>query len=118
MTTLPLYERRLSPPAGIALLVIIAIGGLFYVKWLPYYHKAFLASASHSIGRSILMGSAAQAPPPSLKAAIDYSLAYGKAIWQAMVLGLLLGAALEEFAPMAWVARVLGRPSWRGEIGR
>jgi hypothetical protein len=116
MTTLRLYERRLSPPAGIALLLIIAIGGLFYVKWLPYYHKAFVASASHSIGRSILMGSAAQAPPPSLKAAIDYSLAYGKAIWQAMLLGLLLGAALQEFAPLAWIARVLGRSSWRSVV--
>jgi hypothetical protein len=116
MSTLRLYERRLSPPAGIALLLVIAIGGLFYVKWLPYYHKAFIASASHSIGRSILMGSAAQAPPPSLKAAIDYSLAYGKAIWQAMVLGLLLGAALQEFAPLAWIARVLGRSSWRSVV--
>jgi hypothetical protein len=113
MTTLRLYERRLSPTTGIAILLVIAIGGLFYVKWLPYYHKALVASASHSIGRSILTGSAAQAPPPSLKAAIDYSLAYGKAIWQAMVLGLLLGAALQEFVPMAWIARVLGRSSWR-----
>jgi uncharacterized membrane protein YraQ (UPF0718 family) len=112
MTTLRLYERRLSPAMGIAILLVIAIGGLFYVKWLPYYHKAFVASASHSIGRSILMGAAAQAPPPSLKAAFDYSLAYGKAIWQAMVLGLLLGAALQEFAPLAWVARTLGRSSW------
>jgi uncharacterized membrane protein YraQ (UPF0718 family) len=113
MTTLRFYERRLSPTMGIAILLVIAIGGLFYVKWLPYYHKAFVASASHSIGRSILMGTAAQAPPPSLKAAFDYSLAYGKAIWQAMVLGLLLGAALQEFAPMAWIARALGRSSWR-----
>jgi uncharacterized protein len=116
MTTMRLYERRLSPTAGVALLLVIAIGGLFYVKWLPYYQKAFVASTSHSIGQSILMGAAAQAPPPSLKAAIDYSLAYGKAIWKAMVLGLLLGAALEEFAPMAWFARVLGRSSWRGVI--
>src|SRR5271170_3899333 len=112
MTGLRFYERRLSPGTGIVILVGLAIGGLFYVKWLPYYHKALLASASHSIGRSILMGTAAQAPPPSLKAAFDYSLAYGKAIWQAMVLGLALGAALQEFAPLAWIARRLGRSSW------
>jgi len=99
-----------------AILAVIALGGLFYVKWLPYYHKALVASASHSIGRSILMGTAAQAPPPSWQAALDYSLAYGKAIWQAMVLGLLLGAALQEFAPMAWIARVLGRSSWRSVV--
>jgi uncharacterized protein len=113
MTTLRLYERRLSSAAGIAILLVFAIGGLFYVKWLPYYHRAFVASASHSIGRSILMGSAAQAPTPSLGSAIDYALAYGKAIWQAMLLGLLLGAAVQEFAPAAWMARSLGRSSWR-----
>ncbi len=113
MTTLRLYERRLSPAAGVAILLVLAIGGLFYVKWLPYYHRAFVASASHSIGRSILMGSASQAPAPSLRSAIDYALAYGKAIWQAMLLGLLLGAAVQEFAPTAWMARSLGRSSWR-----
>lgn len=112
MTALRLYERRLSSMTGIVILVGLAIGGLFYVKWLPYYHKALVASASHSIGRSILMGTAAQVPSPSLKAAFDYSLAYGKAIWQAMVLGLALGAALQEFAPLAWIARTLGRSSW------
>jgi uncharacterized membrane protein YraQ (UPF0718 family) len=116
MTTLRLYERRLSTATGIAILIVIAIGGLFYVKWLPYYHKALVASASHSIGRSILMGTAAQAPPPSWYAALEYALAYGKAIWQAMVLGLLLGAALQEFAPAAWIARALGRSSWRSVV--
>jgi hypothetical protein len=106
MTAARLYERRLPPTAGLAILLTIAIGGLFYVKWLPYYHKALLASASHSIGRSILMGTADQAPAPSWTAALDYSLAYGKAIWQAMVLGLLLGSALQEFAPRALVGLI------------
>ena len=76
---------------------------------MPYYNKAFLAATNHSIGNSILMGSAAQAPAPSWQAAVDYALAYGKAIWKAMVLGLLLGSALQEFAPRAWIARVLGQ---------
>ena len=113
MTPLHWYERRLSPATGIAILAVVAVGGLFYVKWLPYYHKAIAASAIHSLGRSILMGSAAQPPSPSLKAAIDYSLDYGKAIWQAMILGLLLGTAFQEFAPMGWIARSLGQSSWR-----
>jgi uncharacterized protein len=109
----PLYGRRLTPATRITILLIVAIVGLFYVKWVPYYHKAFLASANHSIGKSMLMGTAAQAPAPSWQAAVDYTLAYGKAIWQAMVLGLLLGSALQEFAPRAWIARVLGQPSFR-----
>jgi uncharacterized membrane protein YraQ (UPF0718 family) len=95
------------------ILAVLIIAGLLYVKWLPYYHRAFIASANHSIGSSILMGSADKAPPPSWKAAIDYAMAYGKAIWQAMVLGLLVGSALQEFAPRAWIIRVLGRSGLR-----
>jgi uncharacterized membrane protein YraQ (UPF0718 family) len=87
----------------------LAIVGLFYVKWFPYYNRAFVAAANHSIGNSILMGTAAAPPAPSWDAALGYALAYGKAIWQAMVLGLLLGSAIQALLPADWVARVLGK---------
>ncbi len=104
-----LAPRTLTPPlAGIIVFALIALGGLFYVKWFPYYERAFSAAAHHSIGNSILMGSAAQAPEPSLAAAIDYALAYGKAIWKAMVLGLLLGSGVQALLPQRWIARLLG----------
>jgi uncharacterized membrane protein YraQ (UPF0718 family) len=89
--------------------LLVAVAGLFYVKWFPYYHRAFTAETTHSIGKSILMGRAASPPAPSLTAALDYAWAYGKAIWQAIVLGLLLGSAVQALVPMRWVARVLGR---------
>jgi uncharacterized protein len=113
MTTARLSRQPLADALGVTLIIALAIGGLFYVKWLPYFHKAILASANHSIGHSILMGDAAQPPPASWRAALDYSSAYGKAIWQAMLLGLLLGAAVQEFAPRAWLARLLGRSDFR-----
>jgi len=109
MAVMRLYDKPLMPVTRVMIILIIAVAGLFYVKWMPYYNKAFLASANHSIGKSILMGTSAQAPAPSWQAAFDYALAYGKAIWQAMVLGLLLGSALQEFAPRAWIAGKLGR---------
>ena len=108
-----LYDKRLTPVTGITIILFIAVAGLFYVKWMPYYNKAFLSFANHSIGKSILMGTAAQPPAPSVHAAFDYAIAYGKAIWQAMILGLLLGSALQEFAPRAWIARVLAQASFR-----
>ncbi|MBN3723091.1 permease [Burkholderia sp. Ac-20379] len=98
-----------SPVLGWAIFAVIAIAGLFYVKWSPYYHRVFVAAEHHSIGQSILMGTAAQAPGPSWQAALDYAWAYGKAIWQAMVLGLLLGSALQALLPARTIARVLGR---------
>lgn len=86
----------------------LAVAGLFYVKWHPYYDRAFVAAAGHSIGHSILMGDAASAPPPSWDAAFGYALAYGKAIWQAMLLGLLLGSGIQALLPAAWIRRTLG----------
>jgi uncharacterized protein len=102
-------EPQSRPGYGWAIFILVAIAGLFYVKWSPYYHRAFTAEATHSIGKSILMGRAASPPAPSFTAALDYAWAYGKAIWQAMVLGLLLGSAVQALVPMRWVARVLGR---------
>lgn len=90
----------------------IAIVGLLYVKWLPYYSRAFLAAAEHSIGQSILMGTDAAPPPPSFAAAFGYALAYGKAIWQAMLLGLLLGSGIQALLPGDWVTRVLGKANF------
>jgi uncharacterized membrane protein YraQ (UPF0718 family) len=97
-----------NPAIGIAVFFLMAVVGLFYVKWFPYYNRAFTAASQHSIGTSILMGTAASAPAPSLQAALDYSLAYGRAIWQAMVLGLLLGSAVQALLPPQWVAKALG----------
>jgi uncharacterized protein len=88
---------------------VVAIAGLYYVKWLPYYDRAFVAAAHHSIGQSILMGRAASAPAFSWDAALNYALAYGNAIWKAMVLGLLVGSGIEALLPADWVARVLGK---------
>lgn len=92
----------------LSVFVLLAVAGLFYVKWHPYYDRAFVAAAQHSIGHSILMGDAASAPAPSWNAAFGYALAYGKAIWQAMLLGLLLGSGIQALLPVNWVQRVLG----------
>jgi uncharacterized membrane protein YraQ (UPF0718 family) len=105
-------DARLGP----LIFLLIAVGGLFYVKWLPYYHRAFVAAANHSIGQSIVMGTAASPPAPSWDAALGYSIAYGDAIWRAMVLGLLLGSAIQALLPVNWVARTLGRTSFGSAV--
>jgi uncharacterized protein len=102
-------DAQSTPSYGWPVFVLLAVAGLFYVKWFPYYHRAFTAEATHSIGKSILMGADARPPAPSLSAAIDYAWTYGKAIWQAMVLGLLLGSAVQALLPVQWVARLMGR---------
>ena len=103
------HPARSQSSYGWPIFILLAIAGLIYVKWFPYYHRAFTAEATHSIGKSILTGGKASPPAPSVAAALDYAWAYGKAIWQAMVLGLLLGSAVQALVPAHWVARVLGR---------
>jgi uncharacterized membrane protein YraQ (UPF0718 family) len=100
--------RRTNIAPQVATFIVVAVVGLFYVKWFPYWNRAFAAAAHHSIGPSILMGGASQAPAPSLDAALGYALAYGKAIWKAMVLGLLLGSGVQALLPVNWVTRLLG----------
>jgi hypothetical protein len=63
-----------NPMLGWSVFLMIAVAGLFYVKWLPYYNRAFVAAANHSIGSSILMGTAASPPAPSWEAALGYAL--------------------------------------------
>jgi uncharacterized membrane protein YraQ (UPF0718 family) len=98
---------------GIIVFIAVLVAGLFYVKWMPYFNRAFVAANSHSIGNSILMGKSAAPPAPSLQAALDYAFAYGKAIWQAMVLGLLLGSAVQALLPYRWVSSMLGSVGFR-----
>ena len=100
--------RTLRPTPPWILFVVLAVGGLLYVKWLPYWSRAFVAAAHHSIGQSILMGKASRSPPASWQAALAYALAYGNAIWKAMVLGLLLGSGVQALLPVDWVWRLLG----------
>lgn len=92
---------------GVGIFIAIAVVGLFYVKWSPYYGRIFVAQATGSIGGSILTGGADSLPQPSWQAALGYALSYGKSIWEALVLGLLLGSAVQTLIPRRWIARLL-----------
>jgi uncharacterized protein len=98
---------------GIGLLLVIAVVGLFIVKWLPSYNRAFVAAVTHSLGASIISDQNAAPPLPSLAAALEYGQRYFSSIWQALLLGLLLAATLETVVPHDWIARVLGSSGFR-----
>ncbi len=105
--------RRRDAVRGVALLVVIAVVGLFIVKWQPYFLRAFSAAEHHSLGASIVTGAAAAPPAASLDAAWQYARGYFLSVWQAMVLGLLLAATIESSLPRNAVARVLGSSAFR-----
>lgn len=87
------------------LFLLVAAIGLYYVKWSPYYLKAFVAADSHSIGASILNDQ--QSSPWS--AALAYSQVYFLAIWKAAVLAVILGSLLQVLIPRDWLLRLFGR---------
>ena len=93
--------------------LFVVVLGFAYVKWIPYYQRALFAASHHSIGASILTGAAENPPPPSLGAALDYAWTYTKAIWKALLLGLLVGSAIPILIPPQWISRVLGATGFR-----
>ena len=95
-----------------ALFFLVVIVGLWYVKWQPYYGKAFTAADTHSIGKSIL----AQPYASPLQAAWDYAMIYFLAVWKAAVLGVLLGSLIQVLIPRNWLMRTLGQPRFQGTL--
>jgi len=104
----PQIARRGVAPLGAALLLVVAVVGIAVVKWYPYVFKAIYAAHAHDLGPSIVSGTAAHAPPFSAGAALGYAITYLKAIWEALVLGILLGAGVQTLVPQDWLLRTLG----------
>ncbi|MDB6050151.1 MAG: rane protein [Pseudomonas sp.] len=107
MTTLPTtaQPRSLSFWWKPILFLLVAVIGLYYVKWSPYYLKSFVAADSHSIGASIL-GAAQDSP---ISAALAYAQVYFLAIWKAAVLAVILGSLLQVLIPRDWLLSLFGR---------
>jgi hypothetical protein len=70
------HDARSQPSYSWPIFILLAIAGLIYVKWFPYYHRAFTAEATHSMGKSILMGGGASPAAPSFAAALDSRRSY------------------------------------------
>jgi uncharacterized membrane protein YraQ (UPF0718 family) len=112
-----LPNRRRDYILGFGLLSLIAIVGLYIVKWSPYYSRSLTILSTHAYpGSSILSGKDVAPPEASVQAAIGYAQTYFLAIWQALVVGLLLGATLETLVPKDWVLRVLGSSKFRSSV--
>ncbi len=95
-----------------ALFLLVACIGLYYVKWSPYYLKAFVAADSHSIGVSILNDE--QTAP--FAAALAYARVYFLAIWKAAVLAVILGSLLQVLIPRDWLLRLFGRAGFASTL--
>ncbi|MDN4074166.1 permease [Fictibacillus terranigra] len=106
-------KEKISSKDAIWFIVIfmaIAAAGLLYVKWWPYFQKAISASATHSIGPSILGDQSASSSPWA--ASWDYAKVYFQSVWKAALLGILLGSLIQVLLPSRWLLKVLGKTSF------
>src|SRR5207248_6249367 len=72
----PAPERQPRRQAvAITAFIVIAVVGLYLVKWHPYWLKAHKAAGSHKLGTSILSGTSA-ASPSGWHAALSFSYHY------------------------------------------
>lgn len=94
----------------VSIFLLVVIVGLLYVKWWPYYQKAFTAATTHSIGTSILNSSESV---PSWDAAWQYAIVYFKSVWKAAILGILLGSLVQVLIPIRWLLKVFGSNSFK-----
>lgn len=106
------WGKGLASRWSVLLFLTVAVTGLFYVKWNPYYHKILATTESHPLGDQISRQDAA--PVPFWQAAYDYAVNYGKAVWQAMLLGLVLGSGVQALVSKDWLRKVFGTGQWRG----
>jgi uncharacterized membrane protein YraQ (UPF0718 family) len=79
--------------------VAVSAAALAWAKWYPYWHKIPAVAGSHTLGASILDGAAGATPSPSWRAAVEYAVDYGRAIWPALVAGFLIAASVEALLP-------------------
>jgi uncharacterized protein len=91
-------SRRQVLLGTLAFVAVTAVA-LTWAKWYPYWHKIPAVADSHTLGKSVLNGAEGGPPSPSWRSAIEYAVGYGRAIWPAMVAGLLIAASVEAFLP-------------------
>ena len=107
-------EIGVGPPSGRTRaaglsVVVLALGLLAWAKYVPYAAKVPHVLETHSVGGSILAGDGALGQGASLAAGWQFTVAYLSSVWQALVAGLVIAAAIQVLLPAAWVMRALGR---------
>ena len=98
---------RRTTAIGFAILVVVAAIGLSWAKWLPYAQRAGAVAASGSWkGSSLLTTGTGESP---FARAWDFTLAYGGAVWKALLVALVVATVLDVLVPKQWLVRALGR---------
>jgi uncharacterized membrane protein YraQ (UPF0718 family) len=94
--------------AGTALVLVVAVVGLGWAKWFPYTERTRgLLDTREWPGSNILQtGSDAGS---AWARGWDFALAYGAAVWKALLVALVVAALMDALVPRRWLVRTLSR---------
>lgn len=116
-TTAPTYPLNRSRPGidprlAVGLVAVVAVSGIAWAKWDPYSHKLVKLLGTRVWSGSSLLAKAGHAgASPSWAGAWRFTVAYGKAVWVALVAALVISAAFEALIPRRRVAAAFARRS-------
>jgi hypothetical protein len=106
VSTPPIDTRRVA--IGLGAFVVVAVACLTWAKWSPYLAKTQTILDTDSYPGSSILDEAGRAKAgPSLAGGWDFTVAYFKAIWQALVAALLIAAGVLALLPRRRVVRAL-----------
>lgn len=100
---------------GSAIVIAVALAGIALAKWWPYSHKlADLLTSRTWSGGSIFNVAGPAGADPSIHGALQFTVAYIKSIWLALIVGLAIASAVEAFLPKRWLLGLMGRKAGFG----
>lgn len=107
----PVGTRRTAGVAGVATVLLIAAGLLWWAKWAPYSAKVSgLTSSHHWAGHSTLAAAGIKAgSAPSWNSAWSFTVDYGQSVWKALLAAMLIAAALQSLIPRGWLVAMMTR---------
>ncbi|WP_167580857.1 permease [Kineococcus rubinsiae] len=107
----PPAPGRRAALASTAAFLVLAVVLLTWAKWSPYASRVGeLAGTRTWSGKAIATAAGVEpGSAPSLAAGWRFLLAYGGAVWKALVAGLVLAAAVQTLVPRRWLLQVMRR---------
>jgi uncharacterized membrane protein YraQ (UPF0718 family) len=110
-------RARIGAVVALAAFAALAVIGLSVAKWDPYGHKLAKLLHSHLWSGKALVDTSGKAPAaPSLHGAWAFTVSYGKSVWLALVVALVLASALEACIPRARLVSLLSRRTRVGGV--
>ena len=115
----PFPDRRQELRAaiiGVTVVVLAAVIGLMWAKWLPYLGKVqSLADTRTWSGSPIFSSAGTAGAAPSISGAWQFALDYFTAVWKALVVAIVVAAGIDALVPRRWLLALLARRTTAGQ---